>query len=105
MASPALYLTPKAAQHIAAQNGFLRVTVKGGGCSGLRYIFSIETQSKPEDLVFTEHDAAVTTDPLSLHFIAGSTIDYREELLSSHFVIINPQASNACGCGDSFSVS
>jgi iron-sulfur cluster assembly accessory protein len=39
-----------------------------------------------------------------MHFIHGSTVDYQQELLSSHFVIINPQASNACGCGDSFSI-
>ena len=101
----ALYLTPIAAQHIAEKGSFLRVQVKGGGCSGLRYIFTIEDVLKKDDLIFTQHESSVVTDPLSLHFIAGSTVDYREELLSSQFIIINPKANNACGCGDSFSVS
>ena len=105
MISQALYLTPKAAQHIAEKKGVLRVQVKGGGCSGMRYLFTIETSAPSgTDVVFTHHDSAVVTDPLSLHFIAGSTIDYREELMSSQFVILNPKASNSCGCGDSFSV-
>jgi iron-sulfur cluster assembly accessory protein len=98
-----LYLTPLAAAHIG-EKSYLRIQVKGGGCSGLRYIFSIEQAIKPNDLVFTQYDRSVVSDPLSLHFIQGSTVDYREELLSSHFVIINPQASNSCGCGDSFSI-
>jgi len=100
-----LSLTPIAAQHIAKQGGLLRIQVKGGGCSGLRYIFTIEDTPKKDDLIFTEHSSSVMTDPLSLHFIAGSTVDYREELLSSHFRIINPKASNPCGCGESFSIA
>lgn len=99
-----LYVTATAAKHIVSQGSYLRVQVKGGGCSGLRYVFTMEENVKADDLVFTQHEASVITDPLSLHFIGGSTVDYREELLSSQFIIINPKASNACGCGDSFSL-
>jgi iron-sulfur cluster insertion protein len=104
MSTESLFLTPLAAQHILAQKGCLRVQVKVGGCSGFRYIFTIEEQPQSSDIVFTEHQACVITDPLSLHFIAGSTIDYRQELLSSHFMITNPKATNGCGCGDSFTI-
>lgn len=106
MTPDSLYLTPKAAQHIAATGGVLRVQVKGGGCSGMRYIFTIEPTKDISEIVltFTHHDSMVITDPLSLHFIGGSTIDYREELMSSQFIIINPKANNSCGCGDSFSI-
>ena len=99
-----LFLTPTAAEHIIAQKGFLRVQVKVGGCSGFRYIFTIEENPQPSDLIFTEHGGSIITDPLSLHFIAGSTIDYRQELLSSHFMVTNPKATHGCGCGDSFTI-
>ncbi len=100
-----LSLSPRAAQQIVAKGGILRVRVLAGGCSGLRYVFSIEPQSTPEDIVFHSHDACVVTDALSLHFIQGSTVDYQEELMVSQFVVINPKADHACGCGESFSVS
>ncbi len=104
MTNDALYLTQKAAQKISENNGVLRVQVKGGGCSGMRYIFTMEPEASEKDLRFTQHNSSVITDALSLHFIGGSTIDYQEEMMSSHFVIINPKASHSCGCGDSFSV-
>jgi iron-sulfur cluster insertion protein len=104
MTSDALYLTPKAAEKIAQTDGVLRVRVKGGGCSGMRYVFTMEPKASEKDVLFTQHNSTVVTDPLSLHFIGGSTIDYQEEMMASHFVIINPKASNSCGCGDSFSV-
>ena len=104
MTSDTLYLTPKAAQKIAETDGVLRVQVKGGGCSGMRYVFTMEPKASEKDVLFTQHNSSVITDPLSLHFIGGSTIDYQEEMMPSHFVIINPKASNSCGCGDSFSV-
>jgi iron-sulfur cluster assembly accessory protein len=104
MTSDVLYLTPKAAQKIAEAQGVLRVQVKGGGCSGMRYIFTMEPEASEKDVRFTQHNSSIITDPLSLHFIGGSTIDYQEEMMSSHFVIINPKASHSCGCGDSFSV-
>jgi iron-sulfur cluster assembly accessory protein len=104
MTSDVLYLTPKAAQKIAETHGVLRVQVKGGGCSGMRYVFTIEPKASEKDVLFIQHNSSVITDPLSLHFIGGSTIDYQEEMMASHFVIINPKASNSCGCGDSFSL-
>ncbi len=104
MTSDALYLTPKAAEKIAKTDGVLRVRVKGGGCSGMRYVFTMEPKASEKDVLFTQHNSTVVTDPLSLHFIGGSTIDYQEEMMASHFVIINPKAINSCGCGDSFSV-
>lgn len=97
-----LTLTPQAAAKIQEQEGHLRVTVKSGGCSGLRYLFSIIPQAGPTDLVFTSHGASIVTDPLSLNFIDGALVDYQEELMGSSFVIRNPKAASSCGCGDSF---
>lgn len=99
-----LLLTPQAARHIQSKGGVLRVRVLAGGCSGLRYVFSVEPEPQPVDIVFHAHGSCVITDPLSLHFIDGSTVDYQEELMVSQFVIMNPKADNACGCGESFSV-
>jgi iron-sulfur cluster assembly accessory protein len=97
-----LTLTPQAATKIKEQGGYLRVTVKSGGCSGLRYLFAIVPHAAPTDLVFTSEGACVVTDPLSLNFIDGAIIDFHEELMGSSFVIRNPKAANSCGCGDSF---
>jgi iron-sulfur cluster insertion protein len=70
MTSDVLYLTPKAAQKIAEAQGVLRVQVKGGGCSGMRYIFTMEPEASEKDVRFTQHNSSIITDPLSLHFIA-----------------------------------
>ncbi len=85
----------------------LRVTVDGGGCSGFQYVFGLEpTPSKlePDETLITQDDAHVIIDNLSLQYIAGSKVDYVEELISSSFrVTDNPNSESSCGCGVSFS--
>lgn len=102
-----LYLTQQAAQHIQSIPGsYLRVQVKSGGCSGLRYLFSLESGPlKEKDHAYDSCGAVVVSDALSLSFIGESTIDYKEELMGANFVLTNPKAVGGCGCGESFSVS
>ena len=98
----------------------LRVYIMGGGCSGFQYGFSFEETINPDDLV-TEKKVAddeeedddggdggtvvrLLCDPLSFQYLEGATIDYREDINGSQFVIKNPNAKTTCGCGSSFSV-
>ena len=82
----------------------LRVAVEGGGCSGFQYEISMETEIKENDLILSENDCRVVIDPISLEFLSGAIIDFKEELVGSKFVIENPNATSSCGCGTSFSV-
>ncbi len=79
---------------------YFRISVKGGGCSGFKYNFSFDNKINNEDIIF---DKALI-DKTSLDIIAGSIIDFKEELIGESFVINNPKASSSCGCGLSFSV-
>ena len=82
----------------------LRVAVEGGGCSGFQYEISMESDIKENDLILSENDCRVVIDPISLEFLSGSIIDFKEELIGSKFVIENPNATSSCGCGTSFSI-
>ena len=82
----------------------LRVAVLAGGCSGFQYRFDLEAEAQPDDLVIARGGARVVVDPASLDLLAGSELDYTDELMGSHFAVRNPQAKSACGCGTSFSV-
>lgn len=101
-------LTDRAAQRIAeiaAGDGKpLRVSVLAGGCSGFQYKFEMPAQPQPDDLVIERGTATVLVDPASLDLLAGSELDYTDELMGSHFAVRNPNATSACGCGTSFSV-
>ena len=79
---------------------YFRITVQGGGCSGFKYNFSFDDKINSNDSKF---DLAVI-DTNSLNIIAGSTIDFKKELIGNSFVINNPKATSSCGCGLSFSV-
>ena len=79
---------------------YFRISVKGGGCSGFKYNFSFDNKINNEDIIF---DKALI-DKTSLDIIAGSIIDFKEELIGESFVINNPKASSSCGCGLSFYV-
>jgi iron-sulfur cluster insertion protein len=83
---------------------FLRIQIKSGGCSGLRSLFLVEKQKKENDICIEYKEAKVIVDPLSLSFIQGSELDYLEEMMVSQFVLKNPNAQSACGCGESFSL-
>tara|TARA_Y100000590_G_scaffold86102_2_gene96402 strand:+ start:253 stop:600 length:348 start_codon:yes stop_codon:yes gene_type:complete len=82
----------------------LRVYVTGGGCSGFQYGFSFDHEVDEEDTQVTKDGANLVIDPLSLQYLAGSTIDYSEDLAGSKFIVKNPNATTTCGCGESFSI-
>jgi iron-sulfur cluster insertion protein len=82
----------------------LRLAVSGGGCSGFSYGFSLDDKRNQEDHLFEEHGVVLVIDETSLDLLAGSTIDYVEELVGSAFAVKNPNATSTCGCGSSFAV-
>jgi iron-sulfur cluster assembly accessory protein len=82
----------------------LRLSVEGGGCSGFEYRFDLVPNAEPEDILIERAGAKVLVDSLSLTYLAGSEIDYVDDLMSASFKIKNPNATAACGCGTSFSV-
>ena len=102
-------LTENAAKKIRAlaskkgQAPVLRVKVGAGGCSGMSYEFVVSDASAPADIVFEAHGAKTGVDPKADFFIGGSVVDYEESLMSSGFVVKNPQAVSTCSCGKSFS--
>jgi iron-sulfur cluster assembly accessory protein len=103
-------VTERAARRIAAILGAeqapacLRVSVEGGGCSGFQYKFDIERQPAADDFVIERAGALVVVDPVSLQYMAGSEIDFVDELIGAAFKVGNPKATASCGCGTSFSV-
>ena len=86
------------------KGSFFRIAIKGGGCSGFQYEISMESDVKENDLILSENDCRVVIDPISLEFLSGAIIDFKEELIGSKFVIENPNATSSCGCGTSFSI-
>ena len=82
----------------------LRISVEGGGCSGFQYKFDIERAPAADDFVIEREGATVVVDPMSLQYMAGSEIDFVDELIGAAFKVGNPQATASCGCGTSFSV-
>ncbi|HRO14667.1 MAG TPA: iron-sulfur cluster assembly accessory protein [Paracoccus sp. (in: a-proteobacteria)] len=101
-------VTPRAFARLAEINASgeprpLRVAVSGGGCSGFQYDIRLDDLA-PDDLVLEGEGQRVLIDPVSLPFLAGSVIDWSDELIGARFVIDNPNASSSCGCGTSFSI-
>ena len=82
----------------------LRVSVEGGGCSGFQYKFDTERSKADDDIVIEKAGATVLIDPVSLNYMAGSEIDFVDDLIGSSFKINNPQATASCGCGTSFAL-
>ncbi|MGO4872853.1 MAG: HesB/IscA family protein [Roseiarcus sp.] len=82
----------------------LRISVKGGGCSGFQYAFDIEKNRAADDLVVTRDGASVVVDPVSLEMMRGSELDFVDDLMGQAFKVKNPNAVASCGCGVSFSV-
>ncbi|MGE5518627.1 MAG: HesB/IscA family protein [Candidatus Dadabacteria bacterium] len=83
---------------------FLRVSVVGGGCSGLSYKLDFDNQLKPVDQVFEDNGVKVVTDLKSFLYLVNMTLDFSEGLNGKGFQFQNPNASRTCGCGESFSV-
>ena len=79
---------------------YFRISVQGGGCSGFKYNFSFDDKIEKDDILFNK----AVIDKQSLDIIAGSTVDFKKEMIGESFSIDNPKASASCGCGLSFSV-
>lgn len=109
--SGAVQLSDRAAARVAAlavqenqPNARLRITVSGGGCSGFQYGFAFDDQVNDDDRVFTNGPAGLVVDETSLELLAGSEVDFVEDLIGASFQIRNPNAKSSCGCGNSFAV-
>lgn len=83
----------------------LRVAVAGGGCSGFQYGFSLDERVEDGETVVERDGAKVVVDALSLMYLAGSEVDYVDDIAGSHFTITNPNATSSCSCGNSFAVA
>jgi len=83
---------------------FLRVSVVGGGCSGLSYKLDFDNEQKPMDQVFEDNGVKVVTDLKSFLYLVNTTLDFSDGLNGKGFYFSNPNASRTCGCGDSFAV-
>lgn len=94
------------AEILASESGAkaLRVEVLAGGCSGLQYKFDLAAAAAADDIILTRDGAQVLVDPVSLSFLAGAELDFKDSLMGAHFVVNNPNATSSCGCGTSFSV-
>jgi iron-sulfur cluster assembly protein len=83
---------------------YLRVAVKGGGCSGMMYDLSIDSEQKEGDTVIEADGVRIVVDAKSKLFLHGLTLDYTTGLNGKGFVFSNPNATGTCGCGESFTV-
>jgi iron-sulfur cluster insertion protein len=82
----------------------LRTFVQGGGCSGFQYGFTFDEEQNEDDFIIERPGMIILIDAMSMQYMIGATIDYKEELMGSSFTIKNPNAESTCGCGSSFSV-
>lgn len=82
----------------------LRTFVQGGGCSGFSYGFTFDEEINEDDFEFPVGEFKMLVDAMSMQYLQGAEIDYKEDLSGSSFSIKNPQATSTCGCGSSFSV-
>jgi len=82
----------------------VRVFVQGGGCSGFQYGFTMDAEQNEDDFVVENTEDLVVVDAMSMQYLQGARINYKDDLNGSSFVIDNPQAQSTCGCGSSFSI-
>ena len=83
---------------------FIRVSVKGGGCSGLSYDLDFDNKINPSDQIFEDKGEIIVMDMKSFLYLAGTELDFSDGLNGKGFIFNNPNASRTCGCGESFSV-
>lgn len=86
------------------EKAFIRVGVKGGGCSGLMYELSFDNKLKDDDKVFEDNGLQVVVDKKSFLYLVGTELDFSGGLNGKGFVFKNPNADRTCGCGESFSI-
>jgi len=82
----------------------LRVFITGGGCSGFQYGFMFEENVQGDDTSVEREGVTLLVDPMSIQYLEGAEIDYKEDVSGAQFVIRNPNAATTCGCGSSFSI-
>jgi iron-sulfur cluster assembly accessory protein len=108
--STAVTISERAAHRIGeilkgeGSGAMLRISVEGGGCSGFQYKFDIEHARAEDDMVIERDSAVVLVDSASAPFLAGSEVDFVDDLIGASFRVNNPNATASCGCGTSFSV-
>ena len=108
----AIELTERAAQEVKtifeqnslpAEKSYLRLGVKGGGCSGLSYALDLTETKNDTDEEWEIHGVKVICDPKSYVYLNGVSVDFKDEVMGRGFVFNNPNATSSCGCGSSFS--
>jgi len=108
----AIELTERAAQEVGTiikdqkldpEKTFLRLGVKGGGCSGFSYTLDLTEKRQDNDESWDVHGVTVICDPKSQIYLEGTSVDFKDEVMGRGFVFNNPNATNTCGCGSSFS--
>lgn len=82
----------------------LRVYIQGGGCSGFQYGFTFDEEEGEGDTRIVNNDVVMLVDPMSMQYLSGAEVDYKEDLQGAQFIVKNPNASTTCGCGSSFGV-
>ncbi|MGF1620953.1 MAG: HesB/IscA family protein [Rhodomicrobiaceae bacterium] len=103
-------VTDRAAKRIAqivsgsADGNMLRVSVEAGGCTGFQYNFDLVSEQEDGDFVIEKEGATVVIDETSLPLLAGSEIDFVDDLIGAAFKVKNPNATETCGCGTSFTL-
>lgn len=107
-----IYISEKALEKVSelrrdaelTEEYFLRVSVVGGGCSGLSYKLDFDNEQQPNDQIFEDHGVRLVTDLKSFLYLCDTTLDFSDGLNGKGFHFINPNASRSCGCGESFAV-
>jgi iron-sulfur cluster insertion protein len=82
----------------------LRVYIQGGGCSGFQYGFQFDENKQDDDIAIEQSGIKVVVDMLSLQYLGGAQIDFKDDIMGSRFLVNNPNASATCGCGSSFAI-
>jgi iron-sulfur cluster insertion protein len=108
-AAEAVSISASAARRLNAilkgeEGAALRISVKGGGCSGFQYAFDVDRTRAEDDFVAARDGAVVVVDPVSLEMLKGAELDFVDDLMGQAFKVKNPNATASCGCGVSFSV-
>ena len=103
-----LTLTPTAVDKVKSilaergEEGGLRISVIGGGCSGFQYQMTLDKQANPDDQIIEQDGLKVYVDTRSLLYLNGTRVDYVDGLTGSGFKFENPNSKGSCGCGESF---
>jgi iron-sulfur cluster assembly accessory protein len=106
----AVTITERAARKIGEilrtepSGAMLRLSVQGGGCSGFQYKFDVDRAQASDDVTIKRDGVTVLVDQISLQYLAGSEIDFVDDLIGASFKVNNPKAKASCGCGTSFSL-